>query len=190
VATRPEAFEDTDRPLGPLPLAGRLLLAENSDVPPDSPNIVHLTSPADDAEMLLARSEFDVTSGVARLCQCRPEGGTLEHLAQLIVTGQVVVLEQRVLPKLIAGGTIVPGTAPAEPVAPTPDEPRETLTWVEFVLVDQDDNPLTGESYEVSLPDGSVRRGHFESDGRIRFEGIPGGMCNISFPSLGSRSGR
>lgn len=47
-----------------------------------------------------------------------------------------------------------------------------------------EDYPLAGEKYRVVLPDGSVREGTLEVDGVVRFEGIPRGPCQVSFPEL------
>lgn len=47
-----------------------------------------------------------------------------------------------------------------------------------------EDYPLAGEKYRVVLPEGSVREGTLEVDGVVRFEGIPRGPCQVSFPEL------
>jgi len=66
------------------------------------------------------------------------------------------------------------------PVQPCPKE----KTWIEFRLVDEDGEPAEGVKYRATLPDGSVREGTLDSDGKARFEGIDPGQAEISFPAV------
>lgn len=75
------------------------------------------------------------------------------------------------------------GTVQAPPFQPTEEE-EEEKTWIEIELVDEDDNPIPGERYEIELPDGSVARGTLDNNGFARVEGIDPGTCQITFPEL------
>ncbi len=58
------------------------------------------------------------------------------------------------------------------------------LVWIEIRLVDEEDQPVANEAYRIELPDGTVREGTLDEDGRARVEGIPRGNCGITFPEL------
>jgi len=69
-----------------------------------------------------------------------------------------------------------------------PVEPVETeLTWLEIELVDEADQPVAGEKYEVILPDGKIRRGTLDANGFARIERLPAeGEAQVCFPELDS----
>lgn len=73
------------------------------------------------------------------------------------------------------------GTAAVKPY--TPPEGIE-LTWIEVKLIGEDDRPIPGEPYRITLPDGSISSGTLDSDGLARIELIPEGDCKICFPRL------
>ncbi len=68
-------------------------------------------------------------------------------------------------------------------VQPCPDK----LTWIEVELVDDDGNPIGSEAYKITLPDGSIRTGNLDGDGKARFDGIQPGSAQIAFPNLDGR---
>ncbi len=57
-------------------------------------------------------------------------------------------------------------------------------SWIEIELVDEEDQPVPGERYEITLPDGSVARGTLDQYGFARVDGIDPGNCRITFPRL------
>jgi hypothetical protein len=68
-----------------------------------------------------------------------------------------------------------------------PDENDETTTkksWIEIELVDEADEPVPGQAYEITLPDGSVAKGTLDGKGFARVEGIEPGTCKVTFPDL------
>ena len=58
------------------------------------------------------------------------------------------------------------------------------LVWIEIELVDEENQPVPGETYRIELPDGPVVEGNLDSRGRARHEGIVRGSCQITFPNL------
>ena len=56
--------------------------------------------------------------------------------------------------------------------------------WIEFQLVDQDNNPVPGEPYKVRLPDKSIFTGTLNNEGKVRFDCIIAGQASISFTGL------
>ena len=48
----------------------------------------------------------------------------------------------------------------------------------------EDDEPVPGEVYRVTLPDGKVAEGTLDEKGFARVEGIDPGTCKVTFPNL------
>ena len=68
---------------------------------------------------------------------------------------------------------------------PRPHKPDEEKTsWIEIELVDEDDQPVPGERYRITLPDGSVDEGTLDENGFRRVQGIDPGTCEVTFPNL------
>lgn len=79
------------------------------------------------------------------------------------------------------------GSTPATPFKPASEDEEdeeEEKSWIEIEFVDEDDNPVPGEKYEITLPDDRVASGTLDADGFARVEGIPPGNCKITFPDL------
>lgn len=79
------------------------------------------------------------------------------------------------------------GSTPAQPFVapPSPTEWKgKELTWIELELVGMDDKAVTGELYEIVVPDGRVYRGSTDQNGVGRVEGFEPGSCRIRFPNL------
>ncbi len=66
----------------------------------------------------------------------------------------------------------------------TEEEDEEKTSWIEIELVDEEDEPVPSEKYEIKLPDDSVAKGTLDGDGFARVEGIEPGTCEITFPNL------
>jgi uncharacterized protein involved in type VI secretion and phage assembly len=86
---------------------------------------------------------------------------------------------------------------PSAPVAPvTPPEevpghefPEEQPTqpqtsFIEIELVDEAGQPVAGEPFEVTTPDGKIKHGTTDANGQARIEGIAPGTCQIKFTRL------
>jgi hypothetical protein len=74
--------------------------------------------------------------------------------------------------------------APPETVQPCPT----AKTWVEFCLVDMEGNPVSGQRYQATLPDGSTPQGTLGKSGCVRFNNIQPGTASISFLDLDGES--
>ena len=58
-------------------------------------------------------------------------------------------------------------------------------SWIEIKLVGEDDEPIPGERYSITLPDGeTVAEGTLDEKGEARVEGIEKGDCRVTFPDL------
>jgi len=63
-------------------------------------------------------------------------------------------------------------------------------TWVAVELVDEEDAPMMFERYTIKLPDGTTQEGRLDGNGRVRFNGIDPGTCEITFPDFHSKEWR
>lgn len=61
---------------------------------------------------------------------------------------------------------------------------RTVKTWVEMEVVDEDGRPMPGLDYTCMLPDGTMRSGKLDKDGKVRFDGIDPGNCAFMLPTL------
>lgn len=80
------------------------------------------------------------------------------------------------------------GTVALKPFTPPdksggPQDEKKTA-WIEVELVDEDDKPVPGERYRITLPDDSVAEGTTDEKGKGRVEGFEPGSCKITFPDL------
>jgi type VI secretion system secreted protein VgrG len=66
----------------------------------------------------------------------------------------------------------------------TSDNNRQEKTWIEIELVDAQKNPVAGEKYKITLPDGTAAEGTLDEKGLARVEEIEPGTCQITFPNL------
>ena len=62
------------------------------------------------------------------------------------------------------------------------EEKEKKKSWIEIALVGEDKNPIPGEPYQITLPDGTVAEGTLDEKGLARVDGIDPGTCQITFP--------
>jgi hypothetical protein len=119
---------------------------------------------------------FDVVYGVGR-----PDAKGVEAILS-IAAAQLASGKVRLARVEVVSGA--GGTPEVEKKAVMQSSGRTKLTWIAIELVDDDDQPVAGEAYEVTLPDGSVRSGSLDGDGKAEERGIDEGMCKVTFPKL------
>jgi type VI secretion system secreted protein VgrG len=76
------------------------------------------------------------------------------------------------------------GAQPARQYTPPPPGQSTKLSWIEIELVDEQDRPIPGERYIITLPDGAEIRGSLDQNGFARVDNIEPGVCRITFPEL------
>lgn len=78
-----------------------------------------------------------------------------------------------------------PALMPFKSGSKTSNDPDKKPHWIEIKLVDTENNPIPGEPYRVTLPDGqTVAEGTLDEKGVARVEGIDAGTCKVTFPNL------
>jgi len=68
--------------------------------------------------------------------------------------------------------------------ASSASEANRELEGLEITMVDPDGLPVPNLRYRVVAPDGSVREGRLDSNGRAQEHGLEPGTCEVSFPDL------
>jgi hypothetical protein len=81
------------------------------------------------------------------------------------------------------------GAEPAKPHKEPEDkeeaEKEGKTSWIEIELLDDRNEPVPGEKYRITLPDGkTVADGTLDEKGWARVEGFEPGECKVSFPDL------
>jgi len=68
---------------------------------------------------------------------------------------------------------------------PNSEENKDKTHWIEIELLDEAGKPVTGEPYQITLPDGTtIADGTLDDKGRARVNNIDPGTCKITFPNL------
>jgi len=67
--------------------------------------------------------------------------------------------------------------------AKTEEEKKKKKSWIEIELVGEDDKPIPGKRYRITLPDGSEAKGTLDQNGFARVEGFEkgSGKCKVCF---------
>jgi len=73
---------------------------------------------------------------------------------------------------------------PAPPPKPSDEDDKKKTSFIEIRLVDEEDNPIPGEKYKITLPDGKEKEGTLDANGKAKVTGIDPGTCKITFPRL------
>lgn len=109
----------------------------------------------------------------------------LDQLAWRLVWDDVRVTPSVTSRPAVQAGIYKQAAAPeAEGSAVAPAAVEERTAWIEIELVDEEGTPVAGEKYRIELPDGSIREGVLDANGRAHIDGLDPGICTIAFPNL------
>ena len=61
---------------------------------------------------------------------------------------------------------------------------EDETSWISFELKDEDGQPMADEPYKIKLPDGTIREGRLDGEGKARVAGFKNGQCEICFPRI------
>ena len=67
---------------------------------------------------------------------------------------------------------------------PQSDKNKDKTHWIGVELVDDAGQPVTGQMFEIKLPDGSYYTGTTDEKGKGKVTNIDPGSCDITFPDL------
>jgi hypothetical protein len=97
--------------------------------------------------------------------------------------------------KLIPGDIVfIPDIRPKEVSEPTDQVHKFYLKneihqhWVEIELIDEEDKPVPGVKYKITLPGGAIQEGTLDQNGWTRVQAYAEGSCKVSFPELDETS--
>ena len=92
----------------------------------------------------------------------------------------------------LVSGAAVEKEKEEEPVTPRRPPGRDETTWIEVELTDEGNppRPVAFARYRIELPDGSLREGMLDANGRARMVGLDPGMCSLWFPELDAEAWR
>lgn len=76
------------------------------------------------------------------------------------------------------------GSPSVEPHKPSKKDDEKKPSWIEIEMIGEDNKPIVGEAYRITLPDASVVEGTLDEKGFARVDGIDPGNCKITFPKL------
>jgi hypothetical protein len=79
------------------------------------------------------------------------------------------------------------GSEKVKPYKPpqTEEEKKQKTSWIEIEMMDEENQPVPGMAYRITLPDGeTVAEGTLDDKGFARVDGIEPGTCKITFPDL------
>ncbi len=106
-----------------------------------------------------------------------------------------VVLVRHPAITMPSGVTAEAPAARTEPLAPRaastssgPPQSGPKRAWLEIVLRDEQNQPVPGARYRVTLPDGAVKEGNLDRNGSARWDDLDPGACRVSFPDLDAKA--
>jgi hypothetical protein len=119
----------------------------------------------------------------------RDEKAAIEEAVPLVPdTRRLDASKGILLLRIVPRSSTAEATERATAVTPsqlTRQQPKEELHWIEIELFDDNDEPVADEPYRLELPDGTIRSGKLDADGRAYVGDIVvPGQCRISFPEI------
>ena len=68
------------------------------------------------------------------------------------------------------------------------EEKDKKKSWIKIKLIDEEKEPVPGELYKITLPDGTVAEGTLDDKGSASVEGFEPGSCKVTFPRLDKKA--
>ena len=128
----------------------------------------------------------------ARMGDMCAHGGTIVLGCPTVLIGEVmpgappVIVPPFALPAQPETKSSVQKTSSPPPTKseqkPPKKEEKKKKEWIEVVVKDENGKPIIGEKYEIELPDGFIKRGVTDMNGKVKLQGLDPGQCKITFP--------
>ncbi len=99
------------------------------------------------------------------------------------IGGQLDAGRLRIWRRLRTIASSIRGTPPEEAAPLLSELYVVERTWIGWEVLDAHGQPMAGVAYELDTPDGEVRTGKTDAQGRVRESGIAKGTCAIRFIS-------
>lgn len=82
------------------------------------------------------------------------------------------------------------GSVPTQPHKPpqSNEEKKTKNSWIKIKLLNEEQEPVPGEQYQITLPDGTVAEGTLDEKGCASVEGFEPGGCKVTFPRLDKKA--
>jgi len=106
------------------------------------------------------------------------------RISEEILAGRLKLIENRRAAAMHFGGSDRPGPMEEEQDSADSEPTPDTSHWIEVVLVDEVGEPILGAQCIITTPDSIKHKSKTDSQGRVRVNGIPEGMCSVEFPAL------
>jgi type VI secretion system secreted protein VgrG len=63
-------------------------------------------------------------------------------------------------------------------------EDKNKKSWIKIKMVDEEGKPVPGVRYRITTPEGRVKSGSLNKDGKAHVKGFDPGSCKVTFPEL------
>ncbi len=155
-----------------------MIVAATAEVPLGCPNRVERGSLAHGAVEYLTSGRNGLTPTAAVVLASSTCGNRPGSLRELLLSGELTILEARVRHAIRASGASAVEEPP--PAAVEPVTPDEVKTWIKFKVVDdRTSDPVAGVELVVTLPDGEERTGKTRANGMVELDDIDPGACDV-----------
>jgi LysM domain len=160
------------------------LIAVREEVPFGTRCVLRFESYAA-AHRRIVQFPYRLTSRAARLVAECPGGGTAQHLAELLLSGRLRLIEAA--EKRIRHGGAARGSAAAAPVEALPPTLQAT-SWIKFKIVHhRTGEPFVGVRLTLRTPSGAEAECRTNAGGVATLDDIAPGVCDVWCPLEGAR---
>jgi hypothetical protein len=104
----------------------------------------------------------------------------VDQVAWRMMSGSFQLTRIPLAPAPVGGAVIQKEEEESGPSAPLEDR----STWIAIQLIDAEDQPIPDVGYRLAMPNGNVRNGRLNGEGKARVVLSQGGACQVCFPEL------
>ncbi len=151
-------------------------------------NFVHVTPMGVDIKGTMVNINSGGAAGSAKTAMTiEPQAPEEAHIADNADPGSKSPTYKNQIAKRKKFEKMMYGSSPSH--NPNSSMNEDKKSWIEIELKDEEGNPVPGEKYLVTLPDGQkIASGTLDSKGYAKVSNIDPGNCKITFPDMDGRS--